>query len=220
MRGLSRLRVDRSVSCTRIGSRGSTVGLEEFRVPLLTFVLAAVLLVPTVSAAQDAASFRVLATNKTSTMQKEMSDAAAAGFRFVAVMGGETSFGGKEVVALMQRMGASKPRYEYRLLATSKTSTMQRELQDASDAGFSFVGQTVFESLFGGKEVAVILERDRESGARTNYEYRLVATKRTSTLQKELDEAGGAGFETLAMTVGETALAGNELVVIMRRKRP
>jgi hypothetical protein len=188
-------------------------------VPTLTFVLAALLLVPTLSAAQDTLTYRVLATNKTSTMQKEMSEAAAAGFRFAAVMGGETSFGGNEVVVLMQRTGTSKPRYEYRLLATSKTSTMQRELQEASDAGYSFVGQTVFASLFGGKEVAVILERDREAASRPSYEYRLIATKRTSTLQKELDEAGSAGFETLAMTVGETAMAGSELVVIMRRKR-
>jgi hypothetical protein len=189
-------------------------------VTLKTFVLTCVLLAPTLSAAQDTPNYRVLATNKTSTMQKEMSEAAAAGFRFVAVMGGETSFGGNEVVALMQRTPGNKPRYEYRLLATSKTSTMQRELQDASDAGFSFVGQTVFQSLFGGKEVAVILERDREGASKVNYEYRLIATKRTSTLQKEMDEAGSAGFEALAMTVGETAMAGNELVVIMRRKRP
>ncbi len=36
----------------------------------------------------------LLATGKTSTMQKEMAEAADAGFRFAAVMGGETAFGG------------------------------------------------------------------------------------------------------------------------------
>lgn len=187
---------------------------------LKTSFLLWLLFVPTLSSAQESTSYRVLATNKTSTMQKEMSDAAAAGYRFAAVMGGETSFGGKEVVAVMQRTGSAQQRFEYRLLATSKTSTMQRELQDAADAGYDFVGQTVFESLFGGKEVAVILERDRESTSRPRFEYRLLATKRTSTLQKELDEAGAAGFASLAMTVGETAIGGSELVVIMRRVRP
>ena len=54
------------------------------------------------------------------------------------------SFGGKEVVVVMQKTAAA-PHFEYRLLATNKTSTMQKELQDAADAGFEFVGQTVFE---------------------------------------------------------------------------
>src|SRR5688500_17269756 len=109
-------------------------------------------------AAQEPVSYRVVATNKTSTMQKEMQEAGEAGFRFAAVMGGETSFGGKEVVVLMQKT-PTPARLEYRLLATLKTSTMQKELQEAGDAGFEFVGQTVFESLFGGKEVTAILER-------------------------------------------------------------
>jgi hypothetical protein len=169
--------------------------------------------------AQDTTSYRVLATNKTSTMQKEMQEAAAAGYRFVAVMGGETSFGGKEVVVLMQKTPDAKP-FEYRLLATNKTSTLQKELQDAAEAGFEFVGQTVFESLFGGKEVAAILERDPSTSRTAKYEYKLIATKKTSTLQKELQEVGEQGFQALGMTVGETAIGGGELVVITRRKRP
>ena len=171
----------------------------------------------TLAAAQDATSYRVLATNKTSTMQKEMQEAAEAGYRFAAVMGGETSFGGKEVVVLMQKTPATM-RFEYRLLATSKTSTMQKELQEAADTGFEFVGQTVFESLFGGKEVAAILERDSSAPSRQKYEYKLIATKKTATLQKELQEVGEQGFQALGMTVGETAIGGGELVVITRRK--
>jgi hypothetical protein len=179
--------------------------------------LVAVLATPLAVSAQDTTQYRVLATNKTSTMQKEMQAAGEAGFRFVSVMGGETSFGGKEVVVLMQHLPASG-RFEYRLLATSKTSTMQKELQEAADAGFEFVGQTVFESLFGGKEVAAILERNPEAGAKPQWEYKLIATKRTSTLQKELQELGDQGFQALGMTVGETAIGGGELVVITRRK--
>lgn len=176
-------------------------------------VVLVLLMSPAAAFAQD---YRVLATNKTSTMQKEMSEAADAGFRFVDVMGGETSFGGKEVVVLMQKLPAAT-RYEYRLLATNKTSTMQKELQEAADAGFEFVGQTVFESLFGGKEVAAILER-RADATKQKWEYKLIATKKTSTLQKELQELGAEGFEAVAMTVSETAIGGSEVVVITRRK--
>jgi hypothetical protein len=37
--------------------------------------------------------YKVLATKKTSTAQKEMNAAADAGYRFAGVMGGETAFG-------------------------------------------------------------------------------------------------------------------------------
>lgn len=47
--------------------------------------------------------YTLLATTKTSTMQKEMNEAAAQGFHFGGVMGGETAFGGKEVVVIMVR---------------------------------------------------------------------------------------------------------------------
>jgi len=179
-------------------------------------VTALSLTLPLFAAAQDATTYRVLATNKTSTMQKEMQQAGEAGFRFVAVMGGETSFGGKEVVVLMQKIPNGQP-LEYRLLATSKTSTMQKELQEAGDAGFEFVGQTVFESLLGGKEVAAILQRDPSAPAKQRFEYKLIATKKTSTLQKELLEVGEQGFRAIGMTVAETAIGGGELVVITRR---
>jgi hypothetical protein len=168
--------------------------------------------------AADTVEYRVLATNKTSTMEKELRDAAAAGFRFAGTMGGETAFGGNEVVVLMSKVGGAAQRYEYRLLATSKTSTMQRELQDAAAAGFEYRGQSVFTSMFGGKEVVVILERDREATGKDRWEYRLLATSKTSTLQRELSETGAQGFEYVGMTVGSTAMGGSELVTITRRK--
>jgi hypothetical protein len=71
--------------------------------------------------------YRVLATNKASTMLKEIQQAAAAGYQFAGVMGGDTSFGGSEVVVIMAK-SAQGTRYDYRLLATNKTSTMQREM--------------------------------------------------------------------------------------------
>ena len=44
-------------------------------------------------AAAETIEYRVLATNKTSTMKKEMRDAAAAGFRFGVTMVGDTASG-------------------------------------------------------------------------------------------------------------------------------
>lgn len=165
--------------------------------------------------------YRVLATNKTSTSQKEMNEAAEAGFRFGGVMGGETTFGGSEVVIVMHRgPGADEGRYSYKLLAATKTSTMQKEMQEAGDAGYEYKGQTVYKSLFGGKEVVVILERDRDVVDRPAYEYKLLATKKTSTLGKELGEAGEAGYEFVGLTVADTAIGGAEVVAILRKARP
>ena len=53
------------------------------------------------STAHAQETYRLLATSKTSTMQKEMQEAGDAGFHFVAVMGGETAMGGKETVVLL-----------------------------------------------------------------------------------------------------------------------
>lgn len=170
------------------------------------------------AATAQTTEYRVLATNKTSTTQKEMNEASDAGFQFGGVMGGETSFGGSEVVTIMYRQASSeKGRFVYKLLATSKTSTMQKELQQAGDEGFEYKGQTVYKSTFGGKEVVTILELDRTIKNRPRYEYRLLATKKTSTMQKELQEAGAAGFEFVGVTVADTAMGGTEVVSILRR---
>ena len=162
--------------------------------------------------------YRVLATKKTSTMEKELNEAAGSGFRLRDVMGGQTAFGGNEAVVVMARPadGAAERQFEYRLLATSKTSTMQQELQAAADLGFEYVGQTVFETSFGGKEVVIILERDWAKPV-IRHEYRLLATSKTSTMERELGETGKDGFILVGLTVGETKFGGPELVSILKR---
>lgn len=183
---------------------------------ILLASLACAVVLANAAEAADTIEYRVLATNRTSTMESELNDAAQAGFRFGAVMGGGTSFGGNEVVAVMQRAAGSTVRYQYRLLAANRTGTMQKELQDAASDGFHYVGQTVFKTTFGGTEVISILERD--PAAKERWEYRLLATSRTSTMEKELQEVGRQGFEVVGLTVAETAFGGRELVSIMRRR--
>ena len=147
-----------------------------------------------------------------------MNAAAAEGFRFEGTMGGETAGGGNEIVVIMsKRPSSAAERLQYKLLATKKTSTMQKELTEAGAQGFSYVGQSVYESTFGGREVVVILERNDK--VKTTYDYRLQATSRTSTMQKELNEVGRDGFQFCGITVAETSFGGREVVSIMRRAR-
>ena len=57
-------------------------------------------------------------------------------------------------------LGAVAPAQErFKLLATSRTGTMEKEL-NAVPPEFEFVAMTLFESTFGGKEAAVILQAE------------------------------------------------------------
>ncbi|MFQ5789452.1 MAG: hypothetical protein ACE5JI_03150 [Acidobacteriota bacterium] len=186
----------------------------------LVWVLLGTALPAPVGESRATKDYRLVATNKTSTMERELNEAAAAGFAFEGVMGGDTAFGGQELVVVLSRDPAV-PREQhllYKVLATRKTSTIRKELNQAASEGYEYRGQTVYDSAFGGREVVVILERD-PSAPRVVYEYDLLATNKTSTMQKELDQAGAAGFEFLGVTVGETLFGNQELVVILRRPR-
>ncbi len=163
--------------------------------------------------------FKLLATNKTSTMEKELNLAAESGFRFEGFNGGETMFGGKETVAILSSTGEGRARYKYKLLATNKTSTMQKELQEFGDAGFEYRGQAVFETTFGGKEIVAILEKDLTETDFPKYEYKLFATNKTSTMEKELNTITDPTQKFVGVTVAETAFGGKEVVVITRKRR-
>ena len=200
------------------GTVGPRQGWTRTLMVLVCFLWS--LLQATAGSDQVQYDYTLLATSRTSTMQKEMNEASALGFRFAAVMGGETSFGGSEVVVIMQKgRSGGAGSYQYKLLATNKTSTMQKEMNKASDEGYRYAGQTVFETTFGGKETVVIMERDGAAGSgRAKDEYKLLATNKTSTMQKELSLEGENGFELVGMTVSRTTFGGEELVSILKRR--
>lgn len=147
-------------------------------------------------------------------MERELNEAGAAGYRFSEAMGGETANGGQELVVAMVRTASDSGVRQYKLLATARTSTMQKELQDAANQGYQYRGQTIFETAFGGREVVIILERDQTLHER-QASYRLLATTRTSTMEQELQEAGKQGYALLGLTVGKTAFGGDEVVAIV-----
>jgi hypothetical protein len=163
----------------------------------IAFVLLA-LSAASVAEAQDD-RYLLLATERTSTMQQEINDAAARGFRVVAASPKESS----EVVVLLEQ---TKDKYDYRLVATTRTATLQREISDAAEAGYRIVPRAVTGK---GDEVLVLMEKAGEGPA--SVQYKVLATERTGTLQKEISDASANGY-TL------TALAGRgEYVAILER---
>jgi hypothetical protein len=91
---------------------------------------------------------------------------------------------------------------------------MEKELQDAAKQGYEYLAQTVYETAFGGQEVVIVLERNPARPVRQT-SYRLLATSKTSTMQKELQQAAKHGYALLGFTVGKTAFGGDEVVAVL-----
>jgi hypothetical protein len=150
--------------------------------------------------------YLLLATVKTSTMQKEIDEASALGYR--AIVGSPTS--GSEMVLLMERQPESTQRYHYKLLATTRTSTMEKELNDAAREGYRLMPSTIISKKgMMSEEIVCVLER---APTDDRYQYKLLATSLTSTMQKEITEAMAAGYEVAGM------VSRGEHMVIMERK--
>ena len=154
--------------------------------------------------------YKLLATTRTSTMQKEIDETAAQGYRIL--VGAPTS--GSEMALFLARDGTVADPYKYKLLATSRTGTMQKELNEIADAGYRLIPSTMIskQQFMGGIEVVMILEKPPK--IMHYYEYKLLATSRTSTLQKEVTEAKDAGFLIVGM------VSRGENIVVMERPRP
>ena len=127
---------------------------------LTVIVLSPLVLAPLAGAQEldEPEKYLLLATSRTGTMEEELNEAGARGYRFLATQGGETAFGGSEAVVVMS-LDPECRRFHYILLATSRTGTMQRELNEAPPE-YNVVDMTVFSTRFGGKEAAVILETE------------------------------------------------------------
>ena len=185
----------------------------------LTIALAATLAMSLDARAADGPlDYRVLATSRTSTMEQELNEAGAAGYRFSKAIGGKSANGGQEVIVAMAKEvnATGQGTRKYRLLAASKTSTMQKEIQRLADDGYEYRDQAVFKSAFGGNEVVVIMELD-PSAKDARPSYRLLATTKTSTMQKELKEAGELGYRLLGLSIGQTAMGGDEIVAVLKK---
>jgi hypothetical protein len=155
--------------------------------------------------------YLLLATKKTSTMQKELTEAANLGFRIL--VGSPTS--GTEMAIFMERVATPPDVYQYRLLATTRTGTMQRELNEMAAEGFRLLPRTMISKvdvspLRSGQEIVVVLEREPRS--KKQYDYKLLATSLTSTLQREVTEAMANGYTLVGM------VSRGEHIVIMERE--
>ena len=151
--------------------------------------------------------YLLLSTLKTSTMQKELDEAAAQGFRVVT--GSPTAT--NEWAVLLERVATPAAPYTYRLLATTKIATMRKELNEAAAEGYRLLPRTMTsKSGLLSVEVVMLVEKAPDSDKR--YEYRLYATTSEKKMRAEIEKAEAEGF-TLAGMVSR-----GEHMVIMERE--
>ena len=169
----------------------------------LTLAIVIVLAAPLITRAEDRDRYLLLATQRTGTMQDEINEAAAKGYR---VMSASRTEGNEVIVVLEQTSGE----YRYKLLATTRTGTLQRELNDAAEQGFKVIPLAVTtkrtqsrlvtalgNSNPGEGELLILMEKG--PGGNDGALYQVLATSKTGTLQKELAENAAKGFKLLAL---------------------
>jgi hypothetical protein len=82
----------------------------------------------------------------------------------------------------------------YAVLETRRTGTMQNEIRAAAERGFRVLnGATI------GEKMVIMMER--LATPEDPYKYLLLAMTRTDTIEKELKEAGDAGYKLLPQTL-------------------
>jgi hypothetical protein len=117
-----------------------------------------VLFLERVATPPDTYKYKLLATTKTSTMEKELNQAASEGYRLLArAILAKEGLLSNEVITILELAPRSDKKYNYRLLATSRTSTLQKEVSQAEADGYVLVG------LVGRGENMVIMEKESSS---------------------------------------------------------
>ena len=137
--------------------------------------------------------YRIAVTGRTSTLEKEILQTAAEGFRVTAA--------GGFLMVLMERNAAlAPPPEDYRVIAMRRVATAERELQDAGAEGFriAVVPDHSQEGVFVLHRTPGTLER---------FTYQIVRLK-PKTANEQLLQADANGFRI--------AVLFNDLVVLER----
>ena len=158
----------------------------------------------------DDRSYKVLATRRASTLERELNAAAAAGYRLETLtwrVGGLLPFPGdrREMMAIVAR-SAQPARFSYRVVAA------RDEAESKIEARLNEVGQAGYRVREVG--TSVILERD-EAADPVAREFRVVTTSRIDTLEAEIAAAGHDGYRPVGLLPPGGAIEG--LVAILSR---
>ena len=156
-------------------------------------------------------SYRVLKSDD--SVENNLRDLASKGFSpvgaflqqsgFGAMMSSPTT-GSLHIVLQGPAEGAAVvPVRRARVLSTTKTSTMEKELNETAAKGFRVTGASLMK---------VMLEEDQEQAGRLDY--RLLAAVRYGTLKNEIIAAGREGFRIVPRAIMDNQ---QQTIIIMER---
>ncbi|MGH9940566.1 MAG: hypothetical protein ACREAM_30350 [Blastocatellia bacterium] len=113
---------------------------------------------------------------------------------------------------------------DVRLVMTTRTSTFEKELNQAAGEGFRLT--CLARAVYAGT-VAAILSRNHNpagnpagSGPQVRYEYKALATSRLATMRTELEQAVAEGYEYRGMTSENSSLPFSRKETIAVLERP
>ena len=146
----------------------------------------------------DDQNYLVLSTKRIQTMEKELDDVGARGFR-VLYAAPTAQYDMALLLTRAQQEEGAEP-YRYRILATSRNKTMEKELNEAAREGYRLLPRTiVYKQGFFTAEMVMVMERAPRSNK--SYEYRLVRATKETSLHRKIDEAGAQGFVPITMVI-------------------
>lgn len=133
----------------------------------------------------------VLATTMKGTMEKELTDAVARGYRLATV-----AEAGDEMMFALEKRAPSEAAPEYRLITTTRTGKLEREVLAGVADGYRLLpmalsAQDRYAVLGRSHEMVAIMEK---SPNQLPIQYKFLATKRVAKLQKELADEAAAGW--------------------------
>lgn len=151
---------------------------------------------------EDNQSFLILSTKKIETMEKELDEVAAKGYR--VLYGAPTA--AVDMAIFLERLDKTEEPYAYKILATSRNKTMEKELNELAAQGYRLLPRTiVFKQGFLTAELVMVMERAPNS--KKIYEYKLIQARKETKLHEKIDAAIAEGFAPVTMiTIGENII--------------
>lgn len=142
-------------------------------------------------------NYLVLSTKKIGTMEKELDEVAAKGFR---VLYSAPTQQLDMALFLKRSEGNEENLAAYKILATSKISTMRKELNQFAEKGYRFLPRTaIFKSGFITAEFVTVMERLANPVYR--YEYKLIQGRKETKVHKEIEAGIADGYKPITMII-------------------
>ncbi|CAN5354069.1 hypothetical protein BH10ACI1_BH10ACI1_17290 [soil metagenome] len=160
----------------------------------------------------DDQTYLVLSTKRIQTMEKELDEVAAKGFRVLYSAPTQQY----DMSILLNRVSEpTNAPYSYKVLATSRIKTMEKEMNDLAKQGYQLLPRTIiFKQGFITAELVMLMERAPNS--RKTYEYKLVQGRKEVKIHKEIEEAGAQGFVPVTMIIiGENVVVMEKEIAVI-----